>query len=499
MGNIIKGSDANLGLDGFLRTMDVADAVKQQREEVGKQLDLDEAKADLKKRLLATAKQSGDRMTELDAETAIKIYFSGLYTFQPPKKGVSTALAAMYVERRRIGLYYGVPLLVAGAISLAIWGSVTAIKESNLNREERAVESLVEQGLRDSKDLGDRLNILSTSPVRQYLPSQDTAEINLITGTAQAKLGENKSFFSQYCLNGSAREAVTRQNYLDVKKQMALVQASITGVKSEVDRGNNIITTQTKLISVKQGLDGLIEQVRVSKPLEVFMQRAEDFYSRGITAVNNRQLSEAQQQQDKLREIKRDAADFSDLDKRIEQTYLTIKGIAKEQLALSKGEGIYQEARTAVTAVNVANLRQAASALSDLSSVLNTEYQDIIIGGDRRVPDDNNTIIRYYIKLERHDSQGNIIPVIITHEETGQRVTVTTRGIRVGEVKLGFGTPESYDGPEPEAYAQVKKDRMDNGVIDNKVFARKPRGYITDQKVLTVGGRPVDNKGEYPY
>ena len=90
-------------LAAFLRMMDVASSLRQQREEVNHQLDMGGVREDIKKRLQATAHVTGEQLADQEIESAIDSYFSGLYTFKEPQKGLNLTLAHLYVRRAEIG------------------------------------------------------------------------------------------------------------------------------------------------------------------------------------------------------------------------------------------------------------------------------------------------------------------------------------------------------------------------------------------------------------
>ena len=63
----------------------------------------------------------------------------------------------------------------------------------------------------------------------------------------------------------------------------------------------------------------------------------------------------------------------------------------------------------------------------------------------------------YYLIVEARDSKGTLIPYRITDAETGKAVTVSRWGERVSQ----------------DVYEQVKRDKLEDGILDKRVFARK--------------------------
>jgi hypothetical protein len=231
----------------------------------------------------------------------------------------------------------------------------------------------------------------------------------------------------------------------------------------------------------------LLAEVKNIKSHGVFVERAEIAYNNGMACIYNRQLSDAENYYRQLTQIKGDAASFSVLVREADQLYNTVLAISKEEAAKEKCENLYKEAVQSKSSADVLMLSYAVKQLGELEGALNQEYTIFILGGDRRIPDDNPNLIRYYLLVEARDPSGNIIPRKVEHEERpGKFVTVRKWGERVG---LSTVNKEV----EPDAYARVKRDRLVDGVIDNNVFGIKERGYLNPRIMMKCDGK------QYPY
>jgi len=89
----------DLKLDEFLMMVDVATTIRQKQEEVTEQLNINEVRDKLKRRLQETAQVSGEKLTDFQIESAINNYLDGLYSFQEPQRDFGTKVAELYVER----------------------------------------------------------------------------------------------------------------------------------------------------------------------------------------------------------------------------------------------------------------------------------------------------------------------------------------------------------------------------------------------------------------
>jgi hypothetical protein len=103
----------------MLRILDVASAMRRERETAEAQLDVDTAKAKLRERLLATAVAAGDAVTAAEVDAAITQYFASQHRYSDPPRSWRRIRAQLWVLRSRVVLgIVLVALLVLGAAAL---------------------------------------------------------------------------------------------------------------------------------------------------------------------------------------------------------------------------------------------------------------------------------------------------------------------------------------------------------------------------------------------
>jgi hypothetical protein len=104
----------------MLRILDVASAMRRERETAEAQLDVDTNKAKLRERLLATAVAAGDAVTAAEVDAAIAQYFASQHRYSDPPRSWRRLRAQLWVLRSRVVLgIVLVALLVLGAAALA--------------------------------------------------------------------------------------------------------------------------------------------------------------------------------------------------------------------------------------------------------------------------------------------------------------------------------------------------------------------------------------------
>ena len=110
-----QATPSQFTLDEMLRVMDVATELRKQRETVEKEFAVDETRQMLRERLLAATSITGERVSEVEVDTAITQYFSTLYTYRDPPASLNLRLAQAYVRRGQIGVTLVLMLALAGA------------------------------------------------------------------------------------------------------------------------------------------------------------------------------------------------------------------------------------------------------------------------------------------------------------------------------------------------------------------------------------------------
>lgn len=129
---------------------------------------------------------------------------------------------------------------------------------------------------------------------------------------------------------------------------------------------------------------------------------------------------------------------------------------------------IATDGRTAARDGKAAAARAAVTDLEQLRDVVRTEYDVRIVSrpgestGVWRRPRRNPNAMNYYLIVEAIGRDGRAMARPITSEEDGTTQTVTKWGVRV---------PESL-------YRQVEADKRDDGIVQNNILGRKPRGQI---------------------
>ena len=458
-------------VQSVLGIMDVVDTMRSLEREVKEHLNQPQKIEALKKQLRERYSLSGIEVTDGQLDKAITDYSSRRWEFEEPRKGLGYKLAFAYVKRGWIATRIGIPTL---ALAVAIPTGDAIIKagiRAAKRSAERSVENSIEGAYTTRKDLELTINKILSSPTVSRLPSYEADQVKNIAVNSGTQLSELDSPLTKLCPDGVSDDVVTIDNYIDMEQSFSPIKSRLDGIKSELAKANNILDTQERLDSTKKSLDALIEEIRLGNPPNVLKQQAEALYAQGAASFQGRQLREVESYLEQLSRKKVDIAAFAELPARLDLLYNSIKTIAKEDAAVGKAEKVHNEARSYVESANIERLRSSIQELEFLESALNEEYTMVVVGGDERYwKGDPNSPSVYYLKIEAHDSNGRKSKISIKDAEQDGKVESVTQ--------WGEHVPQNI-------YEGVKKDKLDDGVIDNKIFGRKQRGYLTESIVFT--------------
>lgn len=119
--------------------------------------------------------------------------------------------------------------------------------------------------------------------------------------------------------------------------------------------------------------------------------------------------------------------------------------------------------------------------LTDLRARLNQQYTLRIVSrpGERagvfRIPHANRGTRNYYLIVEALTPEGKLLSLPITSEDDGKVQSVTQWGVRV---------PQS-------TYEQVRKDKLDDGIIEHNRLGEKRRGALDPEYLMPVEGGTI--------
>jgi hypothetical protein len=152
---------------------------------------------------------------------------------------------------------------------------------------------------------------------------------------------------------------------------------------------------------------------------------------------------------------------------------------SRDEAAHSQTESLYSDAAAALNQGDVQGALKAAAALAQLQAQVSREYELVIVSrpgtpsGVWREPPKRPGTRNYYVIVEAVTPKGERLTLPITSEEDGSTKEVQQWGLRVDAA--------NFDA--------IRRDKLDDGIIQNKRFGLKQRGYLKPQYLMpTTGG-----------
>ena len=158
-----------------------------------------------------------------------------------------------------------------------------------------------------------------------------------------------------------------------------------------------------------------------------------------------------------------------------------IKAVSQVDRAVEVAERLVAEGVAAAKAGDLDAAKGKAAQLRALRQMLEQEYVIRIVArpgqqsGIFRVPDANPNARNYYLIVEAIDAGGRPVKVRVISEEQGKTGMVDIWGLRVSE----------------SAFAGVRADKQDDGIIQNNRVGEKRRGYLQPEYTIPVQGGAI--------
>ncbi len=146
-----------------------------------------------------------------------------------------------------------------------------------------------------------------------------------------------------------------------------------------------------------------------------------------------------------------------------------------------KIEALFASATSAAGAGDRESRRTARQALEYVRDMLRQEYTIQIVSrpdtpsGVWRYPESNRTVQNYYLIVEAITAGGQKLKLPITSEEDGKVRVLSEWGLRV----------------DADAFERVRRDKEQDGIVDQKIAGVKKRGYLTPEYSISTTGAAI--------
>ncbi len=166
------------------------------------------------------------------------------------------------------------------------------------------------------------------------------------------------------------------------------------------------------------------------------------------------------------------------LPKALQTNYDAVIAEARVEGARTQAAALLRDGKNALTRNDAAAAQTAVDSLAALQTKLVQTYDLRIVLNDSgvwRIPDANENARNYYLIVEAVAPDGQTLTMPIKSEEDGRTYNVSAWGVRVPEA--------TFDA--------VRRDKQDNGIIENRTLGQKPRGELDPRYRMTVLGGTI--------
>gem|GEM_PF-785066 len=279
--------DANLSLNEMLQIMDVARAIQEEQLTVEQQFQIEETRAKIRERLIASAKVAGDNVTNAEVDTAIQLYFDNLHLYRDPHWGFSRLCAQLYVWRVRVVTVLALSTAIAVGVWLAFFNA--AMPWSQVSRATLAIR----QAEQNARGVLEQLNVTAKDAAAHQAVDELTKEFHAVEASeniaaiqqSQQRMSEllatlDDSYTLQIVIGAGRDSAVTRQwnkgapgalSYYVIVERRArdgrivpqTVQDAETGVSKSVSQwGEQVPKEVYDRLKADKTADGVLNETR---------------------------------------------------------------------------------------------------------------------------------------------------------------------------------------------------------------------------------------------
>ena len=465
-------------LDEVMLAMDVVDTLRHQRAIVEAELGEEGRRAALVERVRRIYADQGIEVPEEVIEEGVEALVRDRFVYSPPERTFSVRLAEMYVDRGKWFVRLGVVLLLGLlAFGLVSWD------RSRKAKARREAYAAARTGLReDLERAGRRLEDLERQlpgpddeAGRWHGLKQETGDDLAAARVRWMRVTESLAG----TLDEDAFDAAPKQLEDELgraRRDLGVVQSSLGEIAGRLD-----VVRELELAARAVGIElGRLGGLSLDDGTQARLNRLRD---EALAAIDRGDAADSKSRVQALRtavgavlgtEALRAQARHA-----LEVATTRVGRMTLDERAAPRVADRTKAVQGALEAGDDATLRSALEQLERLLTRLEQSYTLRIVSrpGERsgvwRTPVDRNDVRSYYIIVEAVGEDGRLVPLTITSDEDQRVYTATRFGVRV---------PESV-------YEQVKRDKQDNGIVDNADFGAKRAGaYEPTYRFETAGG-----------
>lgn len=467
-------------LDEVMLAMDVVDTLRHQRAMVDASLDGERRERDLIERIKQIYASQGIEVADEVIAQGVEALEQDRFTYDAPDRTLSVRLAEIYVDRGK----WSKRAAVCVAAIVVLWFAVTVPLQMHTRSQVEAFAGRLGTLRQNAVDLGDQAIGLRAELGAVGAAGVSAGAADILEGAAREldQIDVRVEALRRDLSPGPDPELYPdQQTRLDGtleqhRETLAAIASGLGGVRGQVQAVARLASIGSSVRRVMARLDGLDVDSEVATELTRLRGRVDESVAAGDVEGARTRLRQLEQRVDGLvgaHELR--LSTRTELQRQLSR----LAGVEVEAGAARELAELKAGIAGALDAGEVDDARRDLSRLVDLVDVLDQSYELRILSRDGeqsgiwRRPPRGSTARNYYVIVEAVAADGGIVSLSVTNEENNETSSVRRFGVRV-----------------PEAvYEKVKADKLDNGLIDDKVFGVKKRGArAVDYRFEVAGG-----------
>ena len=464
-------------LSKVMLAMDVVDTLRHHRAIVESELNEEARERALIERVKAIYGSQGIDVPDEVIREGVEALARDRFTYKPPERTLAVRLAEIYVRR---GFYTKI-LLALLAIGGAIWGSFAF---ANHKRDQALIQGF-DARLGDHQQETAGIDVRIAAAERELATvDSDRPVIRDIAQQAQSRLAQVRSALASW---KQGTPPLVSKAYPDARDEMDQLLEARREFVGSLGRDVGRVEASLQVVSMlrESGSElgsamSLLQGVTIS---EQDQARIDAMQKLADAAIDSGDPELAKQRVAQLTSLVRSLrvaeAAKRDIEAQLAAADVRITSLPTlERDVVNELAELHERVTANLKAGRINEAKDQVDQLRWMVGVLDQAYEMRIISrhGERsgiwRYPVGRPNVRNYYIQVEAIGKDGRALTLEFKNEETQRMVKTNRIAIRV---------PKSV-------YEAIKKDKLDNGLIDDNLFAVKKRGERSPDYKFDVDG-----------
>lgn len=279
--------------------------------------------------------------------------------------------------------------------------------------------------------------------------------------------------------------AETHSGLVSVRNRLTSAKQTLKNMPQAASEFRDVVpTVQAEIesdIAESQQLQANIATLNATTYTDIGDYQPEAEQATGSLRIQQQALAQLRTRVDKVESNVKLLKAYASLPHEITELTSAVINIGKEPAVTMAANAAAENAIAALKARDIAGAVAAKASLENLLNEVKSDYKILLVSqpgektGVWRYPEQNNKARNYYLIVEAVTADGSRLTRAIVSEEDGKTYHVSRWGMRVDE----------------RTYNAVAADKQDDGIVQNRTFGIKARGFINPTYSMNTTGASI--------